>query len=101
MRLGVPAEIREELRAATNMTAQEIETALIGEVAAILSRDPGAIRPDTPLHTLGVDSMSFVEILVFVEKKFGLALIESGLTREDFETIRALASSILKRLPAR
>ncbi len=82
------------------MTSQEIENTLIAEVAAILARDASSIRPDTPLHTLGVDSMSFVEILVFIEKKFGLALIESGLTREDFETIRALASSISKRLPA-
>lgn len=83
------------------MTSQEIEASLIAEIAAILSRDASAIGADTPLHTLGVDSMSFVEILVFIEKKFGLALIESGLTREDFETVRALASSISKRLPAR
>jgi acyl carrier protein len=83
------------------MTVQEIETTLIGEIAAILARQPASIRADAPLHTLGVDSMSFVELLVFIEKKFGLALIESGLAREDFETVRALAASISKRLPAR
>lgn len=75
-------------------SAQEIEAVLTREIASILSRSPGDIQPDASLHSLGMDSMSFVEILVFIEKTFNLRLIETGLTREDFQTVRALAACI-------
>lgn len=73
---------------------KDIEEKLVREVAAMLSADPSIITPDTPLHTLGIDSLKFVELLVFIEKTFNLNLMESGLTREDFYTIRSLASCI-------
>ena len=79
---------------ANTLSAEDIERRLIEEVATVLSVSPAAIRADAPLHSLGLDSMGFVEILVFIEKTFGLRLIESGLTRESFETIRALASCV-------
>jgi acyl carrier protein len=71
-----------------------IEESLIREVAAILSKDPGLIEPEIPLHEMGVDSLGFVELLVVIEKKFKIKLMESGLTRNDFRTIRSLSSKI-------
>jgi acyl carrier protein len=79
-----------------NMTIENIEERLIKEISIILSIDPSMIIPDTPLHSLGLDSLRFVELLVFIEKKFNLNLMESGLTREDFQTIRSLATCINK-----
>lgn len=73
-----------------------IEQTLIDEIAAILSKNPAIILPDTPLNELGVDSLSFVELLVFIEKKFNLKLMESGLTKKDFKTIHSIASRITK-----
>jgi len=71
-----------------------IEESLIREVAAILSRDPGSVGPEVPLHEMGLDSLGFVELLVIIEKKFKIKLMESGLTRNDFRTIRSLSSKI-------
>jgi acyl carrier protein len=71
-----------------------IEEKLIKEVAAILSRDPGTIGPEVPLHEIGIDSLGFVELLVVIEKIFKIKLMESGLTRSDFRTIRSLSSKI-------
>ena len=71
-----------------------IEDRLINEVALILSQDPSGIKPDIPLHELGLDSLGFVEILVFIEKAFGFKLMESSLKRENFRTIHSLASYI-------
>lgn len=71
-----------------------IEETLIREVAAILSRDPGTIEPEIPLHEIGIDSLGFVELLVVIEKMFKIKLMESGLTRSDFRTIRSLSSKI-------
>ncbi len=76
------------------MTTKDIEEILIGGVAAILSRGTSEIAPEAPLHTLGIDSLGFVELLVFIEKKFNLKLIESGLSREDFKSVRSLAACI-------
>ena len=73
---------------------KEIENILAQEIATILSVDLSKVILDVPLHEMGIDSLSFVELLVFIEKTFNIKLMESGLTREDFRTIRSLASSI-------
>ena len=83
-----------------DMSVQAVEQKLILEIATILCADPAAIKPDVPLPSLGLDSMGFVEILVFIEKTFGLRLTESGLNREDFQTIRALANRISASSPS-
>ena len=73
---------------------KKIENILAQEIATILSVDSSTVIKDIPMHEMGIDSLSFVELLVFIEKTFNIKLMESGLTREDFRTIRSLASSI-------
>lgn len=80
------------------MTLQNIQDKLIQGIAAITAKDESNIVPDVPFHKLGIDSLGFVEILVFIEKTFNLQLIESGLDKKDFETIRSLAAFIHKKL---
>ena len=77
---------------------KQVEEKLIRQLAVILSVDSKKIKPEAPLHSLGVDSLSFVELLVFIEREFKIKLMESGLTREDFKTIRSLAVCIGKSL---
>ena len=48
---------------------KEIEKKLIHRLAVVLSVDDSKIKPELPLHTLGVDSLSFVELLVLKEKQ--------------------------------
>ncbi len=79
-------------------TIQEIEDKLIKNISLITGKDESAVLPDKPFHELGIDSLSFVEILVFVEKTFKLQLITSDLTKKDFETIHSLASFIHRKL---
>jgi len=73
---------------------KDIEDLLIREVAAILAIEAGAIHPEVPFHELGLDSLGFVELLVVIEKAFRVKLMDTGLTREDFGTIRSLAAAI-------
>lgn len=80
------------------MTIVEIEKKLIEGIASILNQDASDITPEKPFPELGIDSLGFVEILVFIEKTFKLQLIASDLTKKDFETIRALATYISKKL---
>ncbi len=80
------------------MNTQDIETALIREVAVILGIGPETVDPTRPIQDMGVDSMSFVELLIFIEKTFQLKLIQSGLKKEDFHTLQALARRIAGEL---
>ena len=80
------------------MNAQEIEKKLIQGISSITNKDVSTVEPDKPFHDLGIDSLGFVEILVFIEKTFKLQLIATDLTRKDFETIRSLASFISRKL---
>jgi acyl carrier protein len=76
------------------MDIKKIEDSLIKEVAVILEEDILNITADKPLGEMGIDSLSFVELLVAVEKSFGVKLMESGLTKEDFRTLGTLARRI-------
>jgi acyl carrier protein len=76
------------------VSMREIEEILITEVANILSIDRATISVDTPLHSLGITSTAFVELLVVIENTFDLKLIETDLSREDFQTIGSLALRI-------
>ena len=72
----------------------QVEEKLISQLAVILAADCKKIKPEAPLQALGVDSLSFVELLVFIEKEFKIKLMESGLQAEDFKTISSLARRI-------
>ncbi len=78
------------------MSKEEIEQILVREIGIIL----GGIKvgEDVPLHELGLDSMGFVELLVFIERKFNLKLVDSGLVRDNFRTVRILANRIYEKL---
>jgi acyl carrier protein len=78
------------------MSVTEIEELLTREVAGILAIDPATVTLDAPLHTLGMSSMAFVELLVVIEKAFELRLMETDLTKDDFQTIRSLAMCICR-----
>ena len=82
----------------SDTVSRDVEQKLIKQVAAILGIGSNKVGLDTPLHTLGVDSLGFVELLVFIEKEFKIKLMESGMTKDDFRTIRSLARCIGKAL---
>ena len=73
---------------------REIEEILITEVANILSIDRATVTVDAPFQSLGMSSMAFVELLVVIENTFDLNLMETDLSREDFQAIGSLASRI-------
>lgn len=82
----------------SQMSVKEIEDLLIREVANILSIDSTTVTVDAPLHSLGMSSMAFVELLVVIETTFDLKLMETDLTKEDFQAIGSLASRISRMM---
>lgn len=80
------------------MTVQEIEDILLKGISSITNRDLSQTSPETSFQEIGIDSLGFVEILVFIEKKFNLQLIATDLTKKDFESIHRLALLISRTL---
>ena len=48
----------------------------------------------TPLRTIGLDSISFVQMILFIERHHGVSLSESLLTAENLESVAALARRV-------
>jgi len=76
----------------------EIESALTAELARLLSRDVVALDRNTPLQELGLDSLTFVSLLVFIERQYGLKLINTPLGPAAFRSLAALAAAIRELL---
>jgi len=47
---------------------------------------------------MGLDSLSFVELLVVIEKIFNLKLMDTNLSKEDFGSIKILARRIQEKI---
>ncbi len=68
------------------------------ETGIILSIPVSSVSPDVPLAELGYDSMSFVELMIAVEKKYKVRLFDAGLTAEDTRSLKSVASCIERLL---
>jgi acyl carrier protein len=79
------------------MPRMDALTRIKAMAAKEFSLDPGALAPDTPLESLNIDSLSFVEFLFKVEEEFGVSLEEEALknvkTLADIEQCVASAMS--------
>lgn len=73
---------------------KNIEAELRDRIADILCMESAKLDVEVPLHTLGLDSMRMVELLVFIETHYGINLMKSGMQREDIASISALARSV-------
>lgn len=77
----------------------EVLLELRRHVAMLLERNVEQIGAEQPLHELGLDSMGFVDLLVFIEKRFRLPLMTSRLAQEDFATLSRLTRRIVQAAP--
>ena len=52
------------------------------------------ITAETPFESLGLDSFSIIEIVLFIERKFGLELPDGALTKENVYSASSLARCV-------
>jgi acyl carrier protein len=57
------------------------------------------IDADTNLKQVGIDSFSTVEIILFIERRFGVSIPDEKLVPDNFKTIHALASTVVELIP--
>ncbi|BCX82461.1 acyl carrier protein [Methylomarinovum caldicuralii] len=61
---------------------------------------PGvAVTPETPLEDIGVDSFALMELILFVERRYGLVLPPEALVPEHLASVAALSHYCAAHLP--
>ncbi|MFW5982614.1 MAG: acyl carrier protein [Candidatus Brocadiia bacterium] len=73
-----------------------IKEELVAQFAAILGIDQEEVRNSESLESLGMDSIRLVEVFIFIEKKYGVQLMEAGVTEEDFRDVDSLAGCVAR-----
>ena len=58
------------------------------------------IGATTELQDAGIDSFSIVEIILFIERKYGVAIPDDKMVPENFRTLEALSQTVLGLMDA-
>ena len=69
---------------------------LCGEIALITCKKPENINPVESLRNNGIDSMSFLEILLFIKNEWDIDYLDAGLPMDAQRSIETLAEHICK-----
>jgi len=76
---------------------------VIAEIKKLLEKNKLAegvqVDAGTNLKQVGIDSFSTVEIILFIERKFGVSIPDEKLVPDNFKTIQALASTVVELMP--
>jgi len=80
------------------MTQKEIEKELLHFLKTSILAEKVDLSETDELRSIGVDSFSIVEIILFIERKFGLILPDNQLLPENFKSIESIASLVSKAL---
>ena len=77
---------------ATTYTTDQIKTEVKNLVARVTEREPDEIPDDAHfMDQLGVDSLMAMEIMIAVDRKFGIDIPDQMLTRRLFSSVDSLA----------
>ncbi|MCB9680080.1 MAG: acyl carrier protein [Alphaproteobacteria bacterium] len=79
----------------------KLDTAMIGrELCSFLKTEvlaPGVhLDEDAPLAEVGVDSFSLMELVLFIERRFGIVLPMAALTPDNVRSVRALGACLVE-----
>ena len=79
----------------TNIIIAEIKKYIENNILA----ETVQINADTNLKQVGIDSFSTVEIILFIERRFGVSIPDEKLVPDNFKTIQALAATVVELMP--
>jgi acyl carrier protein len=70
--------------------------------ASPLLRDPGSLTDSTPLAAYGIlDSVAVMDLVLFLETRFGVEFSARDLDRRRLETIERIEGLVLEKLAQR
>jgi acyl carrier protein len=54
------------------------------------------VNPNTAFDSLGLDSFSLIEIVLFIERKFGIQLPDTDLNKTNLHSAATLSDCVMK-----
>ena len=63
-------------------------------IKANLTGDGVEVTAETPFEKLGLDSFSIIEIILFIERKYGVTIPDKELNKENLFSAAALAKCV-------
>ncbi|GAB4335621.1 MAG: hypothetical protein Kow0089_05410 [Desulfobulbaceae bacterium] len=75
------------------LNAKELTEELNEFVRETILAENARFSPDTPLEEVGIDSVSLLEILLFLERRWGVFIPDEKLTPAHIATLRQLAET--------
>ncbi|MBK6542045.1 MAG: acyl carrier protein [Flavobacteriales bacterium] len=76
---------------AMSSNEQELAEELCAYLRSHVLAKQVSIDPDLPFAQLGIDSMSIIELVMYLERKHGVALPDKALHPENLRTAKSLA----------
>lgn len=74
----------------------ELESFILAELTQ--GRGVDAIRPDDDLLALGiVDSHGIMELVSFMEERYGVSVSDDDLTPENFQSVRSIEEFVARK----
>ncbi len=77
------------------MESGQIEKALCEFIRRELVAPEVNIEAATPLDSVGLDSFSYIEIILFIERKFGIQLPDTALTKSNLYSVATITKCVL------
>jgi acyl carrier protein len=77
---------------AAEITLDEVASQLCAFLRDNVLASTVDLSPDTELSHIGVDSFSLMELVLFIERRFGLELPAEALITENIANVRALSA---------
>ena len=72
-------------------TADDLAGELLSFIRLRILADNTDFSADTPLQKVGIDSVSLLEILLYLERQFDIFIADESLTPENISSVRRLA----------
>ena len=73
---------------------QAIAESLCGFIKKSLVAEGVEVHPDTPFSQLGLDSFSIIEVVLFIERNYGVGLPDEALSPENIHSAGTLAKCL-------
>jgi acyl carrier protein len=80
----------------TILTLEHIQSSLISFIRENLVAETVQVDAQTPLADMELDSFSIIELVLFIERKFGVILPDVELTRENVYSVQTLSETVLR-----
>jgi acyl carrier protein len=81
-----------------NVSIEEIENQLLHFLKSNIIDKSVEANKDIPFQTLKIDSLSTVEMILFLERKYQVTIPEHELVPDNFKSVKTLAACALRCL---